>query len=130
MASSIPQWQLPKNVKPQVEQQNKIYGVDTPINQNQLNGIHVPSTSKQNIINNILTPSTLPQSISNELNKGPEFDLPTSVIDSDNVINETSSTSNDTPIGTALPVISDQSIIKCDNVVGQSDESKHDENLK
>lgn len=114
MSSSIPQWQLPKNAKLQVEQPNKVSGTDTPskINQKQVNGFNIASTSQQNIVNGVLTPNTLQQSIPNELNN--------SLI----IIDETY-TSNDASIGTAKSMVPDQSVIECGDVVAQSDKSKH-----
>lgn len=106
----------------QVEQQNKINGIDSLRNtdqkdQKQVNDMYTPSTSKQNKLNSISTPSTS----QNEPNNISVFDLPTSVNGGNNNIDETYSTC-DLVNEKASPKISDQSKIKCD--VDQNDESK------
>jgi hypothetical protein len=118
MASSIPQWQLPKNSKLQVEQQNKVNGTDSPgkTDQKQVNNMYIPSTSKQNKSNDISTPSTS----QHEPYKISVLDLPTSVIVDETISNY------DIFNGKILPKNSDQSIIKRD--VDQSDENKQSVN--
>jgi len=99
--SSIPQWQLLKNTRPQADQPNRVV----------VNGVNVPNTSLLNMFNG---PSNSPFSVVGSHTTG--------LVDGD--IIDLTSINDQTPNGITSPTSSDEKVVKVEVVAldnGQKD---------